>query len=211
MKWKIDKPYALTWEQWDDWRDSAKKHYPVRFFIQESIPKWFSHNIEVPIFWRIRDRWYNVKYRFIRKHQYNVIRPRTLQLGYHDERNRLLHANMECLSGFLEHGVDHVNWEGSSEAHGEAYREMIAINTWWTLLWPDRDDITPNGQPLTPLPSLPEEWGEMSILNKKYRNEPIMLEFSRVSAEHSENRHVWDQEEVDMLKRLMEIHQYLWD
>jgi hypothetical protein len=51
----IEKPKSATWEDWKAWRVYAKNKYPVKYFLSETLPRYFRVKkmvyIERPIYW----------------------------------------------------------------------------------------------------------------------------------------------------------------
>lgn len=206
--WKIDKPFALQIGEWDDWNSKTKAKYPVRWFIQETIPDKI-HSFYC-IFYRPINRWYwKFMHRFVPRYRYNVVKPRTLKPNYYDPGTLILHSSMECLVDYYEHSIDHVDWTWE-EKWRNAHKELIAIYKWWTEDYPNRDDHFVNGDPLPKYPELPDEWGWLSILNEKYEDEPLMKEHKKISKVHMESEEEWYEKTEEMLIRLMKIRTYLW-
>lgn len=206
--WLIDKPTALQIGEWDDWHAETKAKYPIRYFIQETIPnKSYSFYC---IFHRPYYKWkWKFLHRFIPKYRYHTIKPRTLEPNYYDPRTLILHGAMECLVDYYENGVDRVDWTWD-EQWRETHKELIAIYKWWTEDYPNRDDYFVNGDPLPKYNNLPEEWGMMSVLNEKYRDEPAMQEHKRISRIRMDSEEEWYVKTEEMLIRLIKIRTYLW-
>lgn len=211
MKWKLDMPVAATTEEWDNWKNINKVYYPIRYFLQQTAPiflgKWFTRLISKPI----NDFRWNIIYRLVRKHQYQIIRPRTLKPNYYDQDIRILHCVMECFTEFMETSIHHVDWEGTSPEYKHVYEEMQEIYAWWKYKWPSRDVLTIDADRLEKLPKLPKEWGFMPMLNEKYNNEPIIKEWIRISDLHQESKRLWINQENEMLIHIIKIREYLWD
>ena len=206
--WLIDKPVALQVGAWDDWNTETKAKYPIRYFLQETLPDKL-HSFYC-IFYRPWHKWYwKFMHTFVPKYRYHVIKPRTLKPNYYDPRTLILHGPMECLVDYYENGMDRVDWE-HDEPWITAHKEILAIYKWWTEDYPNRDDNFVSGTPLPKYPKLPEEWGWLSVLNEKYRDEPLMKEHKKISLVHMESEEEWYEETEEMLIRLMKIRTYLW-
>lgn len=114
---------------------------------------------------------YYFKYRLFRKHQYHVVRPRTLKPGYHDQDRRLLHAVMEVLCDYIEEceavgqnwdDVDPETYPEDPNAPNELnedtkvqisdYHKLKKIEQWWKNEYPNRHKQTVRGKPFPPKP-----------------------------------------------------------
>lgn len=91
-----DKPDAATLAEWDSWETSARRDHPVRYFLSETLPCWWS------ITWRrwVHDPWYWVKCRVW--HRYNVVVCRRLPPTWCDRDQLMLHACFQLLEDFVE-------------------------------------------------------------------------------------------------------------
>lgn len=127
---KIDKPYALGWGQWEIWEKETRKKNPVGYFITEVLPDW----LEKPAEW-ILDPIYNVKYylrnRFITK---THILKTDLEPGkWHEFESRMLHGLFTELVDFveIEQAWHHVVWD--EEARKKFGVKWYHSNKW--LRW----------------------------------------------------------------------------
>src|SRR5665213_300874 len=94
---RIITPFALGMSAWDDWHEQLAARFPIRSFIQETIPRAWKQAAGYRIKHFFKDLKWGFKHRYIKKHQYNVLRPKTLEPGYYDPDTRILHACMEDL------------------------------------------------------------------------------------------------------------------
>lgn len=125
--------------------------------------------IELQFHWKIvnplRDLYYKVKYTLFPSKQFHTVRPRTLEVGYHDQDQRILHCVMELLCQYIEEceacGQDWDKHDADTYTSGnehepeemvESTREQIrnyqtlkAIEQWWKNDWPRRGDIDVKG------------------------------------------------------------------
>lgn len=208
MSWKLDKPVALQIGEWEDWEKETRSKYPIRFFIQETLPDFFRDVWN--FFYRpARRAYWWIMYRVHPKHHYHIIKPRTLTPGYYDQDTLMVHSVMECLVSYFENESDRVGWDWD-EPHSHAYKEMVEIYHWWTKLYPKRDEMFVNGEPLPELPELPKEWGFMAPINEKYEDEPIVKKWKAISKIHVENEEAWHDKTEDMLIRAIKIRSFLW-
>jgi len=120
--------YQLTWEIWEN---RLKKLCPIQFwFRHEFLGNWcdFDRNIYRPMrYWWID----NVKCRIW---PHNVLKIRTLKRTYTDEREKLLHANFEILSQYMDNNPgNHI--DGYDPAIDslwiEHWKEAEYLYDWW--------------------------------------------------------------------------------
>lgn len=163
-KWLIDTPMALPSEMlpstvregdytWEMWHADTKKKYPVRYFIQESIPRWFRRKVVWPL---DRLKW-DILHRTT--HRYHLVDMRDKEndypIGWIDPANALLYASFKIFKSFYETG----------RVPEEVAEEAKALYEWWTV------------------------------------TRPAMLKaYEDVS-----------EKDTEMLQRLMDIRDYLWD
>jgi hypothetical protein len=95
----IDKPYALGWDEWDEWNANTKKAKPWAYFITETVPEFLDRILDkIPT--PIDDIRYYCRNRFYRK---SHVLPCYFKPGeYHDLDERILHGLMNSLVDFVE-------------------------------------------------------------------------------------------------------------
>lgn len=197
-KWKLDKPSSATWDEWDEWKDFNEARYPIRYFLQETLPMW----IRVHITMRINNWYWSLQHRFNPRHQYNIIRT-SLKPGYYDPDTLILYACMDNLKRFFEYKVPLIEWQ-SDEGHKKAYDTMKEIYDWWINEFPYVEDN------FTSFPELPEEWGFMAVLSDKYKDEPLIAEWRAAAAKQRTEEKEAKEKEQEMLHKLIDIRHYLW-
>ncbi len=204
FRWRIVSPYALGLGAWDDWQDQLAARFPIRTFIQETIPRLWRKLAGYRIARFFKDLKWGFKHRYIKRHQYNVLRPKTLEPGYYDPQTRILHACMEDLCRFYEHGAPQIDWD-AEPYHQHVYKEMTDIYTWWTKEFPTREEewekANPSPQDI--------EWRRL-FSNGKHDNDPDVIEWKRVADLRRKMDEKWSEDEQDMLIRLMKIRRSLW-
>ena len=95
---KLDKPRALTWDGWVEWREEAKKASPTSYWLYETIPDvlhTLKHRLTDPI--SNTRAW--VRYRTFDK--YHIIKTK-LKPGYQDFNERCLHGMFNMLVDYVE-------------------------------------------------------------------------------------------------------------
>lgn len=205
-KWKIKVPFALSSKKWEIWREENKKKYPIRWFFQQTIPNIFHTDFT----YYIRELYWNIIYRTIKKHQYHIIRPRTLKPSYCDQDIRILHGVMECFVDFFETSSHKLDWTDTEKTE-QVYAEMKEIYDWWTNKRKNRDTFTIQGEKLKERPKLPKQWDIMATITPEYKSEPLVREYNKISKKYWKNQDDWEKLETEMLIRVIKIRKYMWD
>ncbi len=161
------KPYALGWDEWDQWHKSAKQKHPVRYWIAETGLKKLQNLIYYPydIYHTIKTY---IRNRFIDKLHYlhTGLKPGE----YHDLDYRILHGlfnelviyvETECAWSYgkpkeVKHlykfkdgsckqaGLDYLNWgikdkyKGKLTTFAKSCKEIKRLYLWWTVKRPQR-------------------------------------------------------------------------
>jgi hypothetical protein len=96
---KINKPFALPWGEWDTWRDQTRKEHPFGWFMTETLPDI----LELPAKYTvdpINDLRYYVRMRWgLKSH---LLRTELKPGVYHDSGEKLLHGCFTELVEFVE-------------------------------------------------------------------------------------------------------------
>lgn len=199
--WRENAPMALPLGGWEKWRDKMAEKYPVRYFFFYTIPNsvgdFFRYNIVRPL----HDAKWALMHRFYPKHQYHILKPRSLKPGYYDSDTRILHACMDELSEFVEWNKrnDWIDWSGDDK-HKRAYSEMKAIYKWW-----NKDRAT-----------MEEKSGEMLRRWHDAYNKDGGFDGKRtkktkkLSDEHHRLEDLIVSTDEEMLIRLMKIRRFMW-
>lgn len=111
-----DKPFAATWEEWDDWHDNASKKYPVRYFLTHTlryaVARTWHRFIHQPWYWLKCKVW----------HRYNVVVCRKLGPTWVDRDLLMFHAVFQCLVDFVEKEDPQMARQTHEDVYGR-YRE----------------------------------------------------------------------------------------
>jgi hypothetical protein len=94
-----DKPFALGWDEWDDWHKQAKEAHPIRYYIAEELLS----SIQDFVFYipgQIRDIRSYIKNRFVRRHY--TLTSKLKRGDWHDLDTRILHCCFDELVNFVE-------------------------------------------------------------------------------------------------------------
>jgi len=206
-RWRIYRPSALTRTGWRKWDEAMEEQFPIRNWFHNKFVRFFQNMVK-RISWRTRDAKCAFLHRFVKKHQYHVLRPKTLSPGYYDPDTRILHGMMEELRKFYETGANNIEWE-SDDLHSDAYKEMTAIYDWWVNEYPNRAERLNQTHPLPDRPSdIPNTFGWM--MDDDFKDHPASIEWSKISKERFEIEESWHKEEEEMLIRLIKIRAFLW-
>jgi len=206
----IPYPYALSLDGWDDWKTATQLKMPIRWWLFETVPDFINKSFMYKVKFTLTDLKWGFIHRYIRKHQYNIIRPSTLPPAYYDARDLILHANMHVLANFLEHEKESgiVDW-GATEETQHVWSEANAIYEWWINKYPNRDEELDKKYPLPKEDN--DEKPMLWMFYSKYENTPEAVEYKALLTKRSEEELVWEQEEEEMLIRLMKIRLSLWN
>lgn len=95
----IDKPKWAAFDEWDEWRETTRKAFPVGWFLTETLPDWLDSLWD----W-INSPYYDTRYyfrnRFIRKT--HVLRTDCPVGQYWDTDSRILTAMANAVIDFVE-------------------------------------------------------------------------------------------------------------
>lgn len=198
---KLNKPAAATFDEWNDWHQTAKKKYPIIYFVTETLPKTIRITWGRLVWWPLQRYYWAIIHRFHPKHRYHVVNS-GLEPGYHDPDTLILYSCMNMLKHFVEVGAPHVEWS-ATEYHQHGWEEMQAIYKWWNN-YLTREDTFPE------TPKIEGLTGESFILGHKYDHLPEMIAFREAVSKHYEECEQLIQQEEEMLIRLMKIRRLLW-
>jgi len=195
---KIPVPLSLTWGRWDHWEADVKGRYPIRYFIQRTIPDSFD-----TIRSKLRDAMWYILHRIHPKHRYHMV-DSGLKPGYYDPDTLMMHSAFKLLSDFINSSIKDqiIDWD-ADESHQKAWIELMALNTWWVYERPDREDKFDRTH----------EWPDiepLSVFDKETQNDPNVIQYRKISEQYSEAREKWHKEDEEMFIRLIKIRRYLW-
>lgn len=206
-RFRICRPPALTWHGWRRWDARVAAEFPVRDWYFNKFLHFFDVKWSRFTYRLGRIKW-AVYHRYLPKYQYHVLRPSTLEPGYHDPCDRILHAAMEDLRQFYELGVQDIVWDADDD-HQAAYEEIKAIYNWWVNVYPHREENMDAELPVPECPDhIPDGFGWM--FNEDFENDPTVQEWKRISDLRYQREMDWIKEEEEMLIRLIKIRTMLW-
>jgi hypothetical protein len=121
------KPYALPFEEWDEWDNRMREERPTRYWLSDKVLNKIQDVLLFPWdLWREIKHWYRVSY---------VIKAHTLDTGlkpgiYYDLDHRILHA---CFNEFCKY-VD------KCREYIQVEEELDKLYNWWKETYLKRDE-----------------------------------------------------------------------
>jgi len=215
-KYFLNWPDSLPWGEWEKWENEVKKDKPILWFIFETIPSFFSS-----IFYNIKEFIYHLNCKYFKKyHHIKIDIDRFLNNEYDDDPNqnkknnlknyhwidsdtKILYGNFQILVDFVENEIaaDIVDWSADKK-HQEIYDEFMFLYKWWTKLRPMRD---------TKIPSIHDfGYEENQPLFSINHNDPRYRQYSKAIDSYFEKEQEYDNEDTEMLIRLISIRKWLW-
>lgn len=194
----IPKPVALTHPRWNQWEVYVKEKYPIRYFLQETLPDFFC-NIKN----KINNAWWWILYRIHPKHRYHMVNT-GLKPGYYDPDILLIYSTFNILHEFVKECIENpiVDWEAEEESK-RIWEELITIDTWWTFDRPERENQFEQKHPFPDVDRL-------DIFDKEKQNDPKVKEYRKALDLYSKAKEEWHKEDEEYLIRLIKVRRYLW-
>lgn len=175
-------------------------------------------------------RWcWKLIHRFHPKHQYHVLKPRSLEPGYHDPCERIFHAAFDDLSVFAEtylmgEGHDQTRWthedyeyyekEARFELEGfrnqvEREKQIIELRNWWVIDRPNRQKVEDALYELM-AEAKPEGAPYAWTIDSTYDDTPEKKNYRKHCDKLWELEEQWAQEDTKKFHELVELLPYLW-
>lgn len=150
----LDKPRALPMRflsnkdsyTWEDWHEENKEKYPIRYFIFESVPRFFGYQK-----YKIEQYLYRFKSVTYKKyHLLDLRQPKdsyeNYRWGYIDECQQVLYANFNILVNFVKkqekyskHSFhEHIKWLESLQPKEnvqnqiDTFKKIYELYEYWT-------------------------------------------------------------------------------
>jgi len=203
----LDRPDALTSGGWTAWEEKTRKEHPVKWFTLETVPDFIEFTLWNPVSRRV----YNLKCKYWSKHHHIKIDVPRFFVGedfndkviekYHwiESDTKILYANFQILVDFVEKESDIVDWS-SDPQHQESEKEFMDLYKWWTEERPKREDNYPSMS----------EYGIEGGLADLDRSSPGYKRWNEAHDEYNKQQEEYDNEDTEMLIRLVSIRRRLW-
>jgi len=197
---KIPRPSSGTSREWKQWEKEMKSKYPVRFFLQDTLPDFFSSQVYI-----LRHQYiWPLIHTLHPKYRYHIVNT-GLKPGYYDADILILHSVFNILSEFVERNTDgHIDWQ-SDEQHREIWDELVALDNWWKNIRPHREEGFEKEHKYPDLDDL------LDIFEEDRREDPDVIEFNRIAKLHHKAEEEWHNEDEEMLIRVIKVRRMLWD
>ena len=211
-------PLALSWSDWRKWREETKSNHPIAYFLFDEAPSWISSKWNT-----ITGTYYNLKSKYITKHHHIRIdvdrfmsynsegKPSYKNYHWYDADTRLLYVNFQILVDFMEQEEpgEIIDWSQTPE-HKRVWDELNEIYNWWINVRPKREEENP-------YPSLSDYTGfdnredELDLLFdvNKY-DTPGYKAYHEACIKYNELENEWNNEDTEMLIRLITIRNHMW-
>lgn len=137
-----DEPKGKTWQ---DWHAHVKAHYPIKYFLVESLPTFLRRKV----WWPIKHPAERLRYWLVshlipsrRYHMLDLRQEGGYRYGWRDVPEKMLYAMFNLLGEYLEEGPnDLTQWytreqieaDEGYKAQQDAIDEARAIHHWWTV------------------------------------------------------------------------------
>ncbi len=138
-----DEPKGKTWQ---DWHRHVKQLHPIKYFIVESIPKFFRYNIYWPIKRPIEKAHYWLVSHFIPSRRYHMLDLRQeggYRYGWQDVPEKMLFAMFNLLGEYLNKEYPHdltdyyteeqIEADAGYKSQQDSINEARAIYHWWKV------------------------------------------------------------------------------
>jgi len=208
---------ALTAQGWNDWA-KIEKNSPSRYFLANTVPDFILYKLLNPIS-KLDDLLWKFKWRYVKKHQYNIIRTE-LEPAYYDQDTLLLYGMFAVLCSYVEEGREHLEWSAfSGECKGsqeDNAKEALFLYDWWKTNYNKR----PDEYEISGVSACHEEHDKIL---KELGEDDLMAGFTDIGMTkdllkkrdiaHKKLQKIeknWVKEEEEMMLRLVKIKKSMW-
>lgn len=139
-----------------------------------------------------------------------VLKIRTLDKGYADPREVMLHACFQSLVDLIEERMfDRIDWQWN-EYHQQNYKEMIELYNWWIVKRPNRKDpLLAEGVKSPDIDFTPAEEKGFFLMNQRWSSPEAQQRWNEV-CKASQTFEDCNNEDKEMLHRLVNIREDMW-
>lgn len=194
---------------WQDWREEVKTKYPIKYFLAETVPLWFTVHISKPIdefIYKYKSLLYKKEY-LLDLRQPHTDTEDDYKYGWADECNQLVFACFNILTKFAEEyelGRDKELQESIDKSDNEDEKTMLQDCL-------DRNKI---------IVELHQYWTIDRKVEFKKRDRALTDWHDNKEEDEANGRPRWDllkkledefdQKEEEMLIKLIKIRKSLW-
>lgn len=192
---------------WQDWHAHVKQLHPTKYFIVETLPKWFRYKIYWPIKRPIEKAHYWFVSHFIPSRRYHMLdlrQPGGYRYGWQDVPEKMLYAMFNLLGEYLngEQPVDLSDWHTEAQIEADpgmkmqqnSLNEARAIYHWWNVGRKAEEKAISDKQ---------HEWWLHRKDQKSTQAEALFKELK-------EMEEAYENKTDEMIARLMKIRRTLW-
>jgi len=198
-------PDLVSSDGWTKWEKETRANHPIKYFLLETAPTFIDSNWK----WWIRDPVYHLKCKYITQYHYIKIdidrfkrydkKVSIRNYYWFDSDEQILYAMFQILVDFIEKEADIVDWSSDAK-HQEVFDELTELYTWWTKDRPNRDDSYPSTK----------DFGFDNIFADNVTKQPGYRAWRDACDEKEQKEREYEQEDTEMLIRLITIRGYMW-
>lgn len=215
FKW-YKSPGTATAQKWHEWETWVKENHRIQYFFRHDVPMWFRVNVHG----KLRNWKWSILHRFHPKYQYHIIRT-DLTPGYYDPDLRILHGVFTLVEEYVKvrnlrgNGINGTRWTEEDLEYDKEYgmdaglqrqidfeASIITLADWW-IARRDR----PN--PWDDVPSL-EHKSIMYTMSDDFKQTEEGIEYYKALRNASEQERLWEEEDQQKLKEVIEILPSMW-
>lgn len=137
--------HGVDEKTWEDWEEKMRSEYPVRYFLGDTLPRWFSLRwklyVKDPIYWVKCHTLPSYRFHMLDLRQSKKEGPLAYRYGWIDSDTKMVYALVKILNDFVEHEMSH--WYCPSEEDVQAdtsllyqrnkWLETKALHYWWNV------------------------------------------------------------------------------
>lgn len=202
-----NKPYSETEQGWSLWENQAKKSYPIRFFLFETLVDFIDHNI----FTKLKNLKWAILHRIHPKYIYHKLRIKKLNKDgklenirprFYDEDVLLELVMIQIFIEYFEdeRGFNRVDWVSSGDEHYEISKKMKKAYEFFTITQHQLLEKTDDHEYYNYL---------MENYNKR-DNQFVRNRLEELSKDLQETEKHYENELNKNLKMIIDFRKYMW-